>query len=350
MNTGIQDAVDLGWKLEATIRGWGGAELLALLRDRAAAGRGAQRWRSKLKSRAACCRRASGCRRRTSSSRAAGRRSPEGLRGVVHRHDEARVVHARLPSRLSLRGLAGRSGRTARRSRRSKPRPIPRPRGPGIAHRTSVCPTGARRWICSAAASCCFRLGARRARRASVCVAPRQPPAMPLEIVDLDLPEVTSLYQRRLVLVRPDGHVAWRADADPDDAAAVIDVVRGARSYANLALPGDNDNEAGPAAHAAQVDGRPVMNQDMLAPYYRDLGRLNLLPGWARPAPALWPRTAADVQAGALALRRRPRRARTGRRVRAGRAGRAAQPDPGQSDRGQRLRYQPQHRRRPTRW
>ena len=29
MNTGIQDAVDLGWKLEAVLRGWGGAELLA---------------------------------------------------------------------------------------------------------------------------------------------------------------------------------------------------------------------------------------------------------------------------------------------------------------------------------
>ena len=29
MNTGIGDAVDLGWKLDATMRGWGGAELLA---------------------------------------------------------------------------------------------------------------------------------------------------------------------------------------------------------------------------------------------------------------------------------------------------------------------------------
>ena len=28
MNTGIQDAVDLGWKLEAAVRGWGGPELL----------------------------------------------------------------------------------------------------------------------------------------------------------------------------------------------------------------------------------------------------------------------------------------------------------------------------------
>ena len=29
MNTGIQEAVDLGWKLAATLNGWGGADLLA---------------------------------------------------------------------------------------------------------------------------------------------------------------------------------------------------------------------------------------------------------------------------------------------------------------------------------
>ena len=62
---------------------------------------------------------------------------------------------------------------------------------------------------------------------------------MPLEVVDLDVPEVTALYQRRLVLVRPDGHVAWRADAEPTDAGALIDVVRGAKAWANLAEPED---------------------------------------------------------------------------------------------------------------
>jgi 2-polyprenyl-6-methoxyphenol hydroxylase-like FAD-dependent oxidoreductase len=39
---------------------------------------------------------------------------------------------------------------------------------------------------------------------------------------------IAKLYERELVLVRPDGHVAWRADAAPVDLAAIIDRVRGA--------------------------------------------------------------------------------------------------------------------------
>ena len=39
MNTGVGDAVDLAWKLAATLQGWGGPHLLAVLRDRAPAGR-----------------------------------------------------------------------------------------------------------------------------------------------------------------------------------------------------------------------------------------------------------------------------------------------------------------------
>jgi hypothetical protein len=52
---------------------------------------------------------------------------------------------------------------------------------------------------------------------------------VPLEIVTLDVAQVLEAYQRRLVLVRPDGHVAWRDDNEPADARAVIDCVRGAR-------------------------------------------------------------------------------------------------------------------------
>jgi hypothetical protein len=51
---------------------------------------------------------------------------------------------------------------------------------------------------------------------------------VPLEVIALDAPEVLDAYERRLVLVRPDGHVAWRDDDEPADARALIDCVRGA--------------------------------------------------------------------------------------------------------------------------
>ncbi len=52
---------------------------------------------------------------------------------------------------------------------------------------------------------------------------------VPLAVHALDDPAIAALYERRLVLVRPDGHVAWRGDAAPADAAALADTVRGAR-------------------------------------------------------------------------------------------------------------------------
>jgi hypothetical protein len=52
---------------------------------------------------------------------------------------------------------------------------------------------------------------------------------LPLLVVELDEPEAAALYERRYVLVRPDGHVAWRNDRMPADAAALIERVRGAR-------------------------------------------------------------------------------------------------------------------------
>ena len=42
MNTGIDDASNLAWKLAAMVQGWGGPNLLAVLRARAAADRRTQ--------------------------------------------------------------------------------------------------------------------------------------------------------------------------------------------------------------------------------------------------------------------------------------------------------------------
>ncbi|MDQ2733397.1 MAG: FAD-dependent oxidoreductase [Pseudomonadota bacterium] len=51
---------------------------------------------------------------------------------------------------------------------------------------------------------------------------------LPLRIVDIVDEGAARLYERRLVLVRPDGTVAWRGDALPPDAAGLVDTVRGA--------------------------------------------------------------------------------------------------------------------------
>jgi hypothetical protein len=50
---------------------------------------------------------------------------------------------------------------------------------------------------------------------------------MPLAVHRIAEPAVRAAYAAPLVLVRPDGHVAWRGAAFPDP-ARLVDVVRGA--------------------------------------------------------------------------------------------------------------------------
>jgi len=51
---------------------------------------------------------------------------------------------------------------------------------------------------------------------------------VPLSVVALDEDAVASAYERKLVLVRPDGFVAWRDDQPPPEPLKVIDRIRGA--------------------------------------------------------------------------------------------------------------------------
>jgi 2-polyprenyl-6-methoxyphenol hydroxylase-like FAD-dependent oxidoreductase len=51
---------------------------------------------------------------------------------------------------------------------------------------------------------------------------------VPFDVARIDHAEARALYERAFVLVRPDGQVAWRGDALPDDPRALIDTVRGA--------------------------------------------------------------------------------------------------------------------------
>ena len=56
---------------------------------------------------------------------------------------------------------------------------------------------------------------------------------VPLRVIAVDDPAIARLYERQLVLVRPDGMVAWRADSLPDDVSALLSTVTG-----NVAVEG----------------------------------------------------------------------------------------------------------------
>jgi len=54
---------------------------------------------------------------------------------------------------------------------------------------------------------------------------------VPLKVINLNDDHVARLYEKALVLVRPDQHVAWRADQQPssvEEAAGIFNRIRGA--------------------------------------------------------------------------------------------------------------------------
>jgi hypothetical protein len=53
---------------------------------------------------------------------------------------------------------------------------------------------------------------------------------IPLTTHQINNPEIAKLYERAFVLVRPDGHVAWRGNEIPQDLEFMIDKVRGANA------------------------------------------------------------------------------------------------------------------------
>ena len=57
---------------------------------------------------------------------------------------------------------------------------------------------------------------------------------VPLHVLDLRPRDLRQRYGAGLVLVRPDQHVAWCAEALPADPMAIIDRARGARLLSDL--------------------------------------------------------------------------------------------------------------------
>jgi hypothetical protein len=232
MNTGIGDAVDLGWKLEAAIKGWSGAALLATYE---------------------------------------AERRPVGLRNVV---EASRNLKRMLSTRERLPGpeifAAGAASDAARKEYgdwfaaimrqewfangvmmgyRYDNSPIVMPDGtpapPDLSHPyVQTARPGARAphvWLGENRSTLdlfghgfvLLRLGSDPPSSANIERAAKQR-GVPLTVHVLTDEKVLAAYERRLVLVRPDGHVAWRADQEPADAAALADCVRGAGSLSQM--------------------------------------------------------------------------------------------------------------------
>ncbi len=50
---------------------------------------------------------------------------------------------------------------------------------------------------------------------------------LPLTVVDIPDSQIHKLYERRLVLARPDGHSAWRGDAVPENVRTIVQTCKG---------------------------------------------------------------------------------------------------------------------------
>jgi 2-polyprenyl-6-methoxyphenol hydroxylase-like FAD-dependent oxidoreductase len=60
---------------------------------------------------------------------------------------------------------------------------------------------------------------------------------MPLTVLDVEAKDIPQAYRHKLVLCRSDQHVAWRGDAVPVDAAALVELLRGAQDMDSGSRP-----------------------------------------------------------------------------------------------------------------
>lgn len=225
MNTGIGDAVDLGWKLEAAVKGWGGAKLLRSydaerrpvgLRNVAEASRNLRRMLS-------------------TRERLPG---PEifapGPANDAARKDYGDWFAAIMRHEWFANGVM--LGYRYDNSPIVWPDGTPAPPDPSHPYTQTARP-GARAphvWLGDGRSTLdlfghgfvLLRLGSSPPAAGNIERAARER-GVPLTTIDNAEPNVLAAYERRLVLVRPDGHVAWRDDREPADAGSLINIIRG---------------------------------------------------------------------------------------------------------------------------
>jgi 2-polyprenyl-6-methoxyphenol hydroxylase-like FAD-dependent oxidoreductase len=229
MNTGIGDAVDLSWKLAAAVQGWGGDRLLESFDAE---------------------RRPIGIRNAAEGSRNLRRMlSPGRNEGLLDDTEAGAALRAQVGTAMTeaMRHEWFTLGMHLGYRYENSPVCVPDGTPPLPDDARNYIPTtrpGSRAphvWLADGRSTLdlfgrgfvLLRLGA-SAPDVHALMQAAQQSRMPLEVISLDEPAVTAAYERPLVLVRPDGHVAWRGD-EVSDPQSIVDTVCGLGNPAGAA-------------------------------------------------------------------------------------------------------------------
>ena len=227
MNTGIGDAVDLAWKIEATLAGWGGPSLMGSYdRERRPTG-----LRNTLEA-------ADNYARSGDLFSAVANIENEGAHGA----DARASIAASLPPKIKHFAPIGvHLGYHYDHSPITIPDGTPPPRFDAAAYAPTTRP-GHRAphvWLADGRSTLdlfgrgftllCF---GGQTEDCSPLVEAAGRRGVPLSVHFIDEPAAAMAYEQKLCLVRPDGHVAWRNHQSPLAPERVIDTVRGAAPQA----------------------------------------------------------------------------------------------------------------------
>jgi 2-polyprenyl-6-methoxyphenol hydroxylase-like FAD-dependent oxidoreductase len=221
MNTGMQEVLDLGWKLKAAIEGWGGERLLdsygierrpVAARNLAFSTRNFNAWKDVPDPRAMCDDTAEGARVRELT----GQRLAESTRveweslglQIGHRYEDSPICvpdgSPPTPDDYSVYVPTARPGSRAPHAWLPDGRSTLDLFGPGFTLLVFDLHLGT-----DALEEACARRG------------------LPLRVKRICDRDIADLYECKYVLVRPDGHVGWRGDAI-ESPGVIVDTVRGA--------------------------------------------------------------------------------------------------------------------------
>jgi hypothetical protein len=222
MNTGVGDAIDLGWKLSAVLNGWGGAQLLASYEH--------ERRQIALRNRAAA--QAHFAVRVKIAQAFAEAQATGSLHEAGQSGDRRR---ARLGERIAAAGNAENESWGIEHGYRYEGSPVimeegstPPPFSPLKCSPSTFPGSRLPHVLLADDTALLDKLGPELTLLAigpvntDSVVAAANSLGVPLTLVRLDAQTGTKLLERRLVLVRPDQHVVWRGDAPPPNPLDIL--------------------------------------------------------------------------------------------------------------------------------